>query len=125
MKTLPNGLRVFNSTPHTIRFWSPEWAEPVEVEPDAIVSAEVEEKSIDLVGVPGIAFVTPKFTATTEGRDVITQAYQEGAGLIVGSIIAAQAYPGLVVGMTPCEGYERVHPSEKRMRPDKFTVFAA
>ena len=42
---------------------------------------------------------------------------------IVGSIIAAQAYPGDVVGMTPAPGYERVAPNEKRMSLDKFTVF--
>jgi hypothetical protein len=43
--------------------------------------------------------------------------------VVVGSIIAAQAYPGLVVAMTPAPGYERKPPTEKRMRPDKFTVF--
>jgi hypothetical protein len=43
--------------------------------------------------------------------------------MIVGSIIAAQAYPGSIKAMIPCEGYERVPPTEKRMRPDKFTVY--
>lgn len=42
---------------------------------------------------------------------------------IVGSIIAAQAYPGEVVAMTPAPGYERVAPAEKRMNPHKFTIF--
>jgi len=41
----------------------------------------------------------------------------------VGSIIAAQAYPGQVVAMTPTPGYERVPPAEKRMNPDKFNIF--
>jgi hypothetical protein len=43
--------------------------------------------------------------------------------IIVGSIIAAEAYPGEVVAMCPVPGYERVAPSEKRMRCDKFTIF--
>lgn len=42
---------------------------------------------------------------------------------VVGSIIAAQAYPGRVVAMTPVPGFERVSPAEKRMRCDKFTTF--
>lgn len=45
--------------------------------------------------------------------------------VILGSIIAAQAYPGDVVAMVPVPGYERVAPPEKRMRCDKFTVFSA
>jgi len=42
--------------------------------------------------------------------------------LLIGSIIAAQSYPG-VLAMVPAPGYERVPPAEKRMRPDKFTIF--
>ena len=45
--------------------------------------------------------------------------------MVVGSIIAAQAYPGLVVAMVPAPGYERRPPAEKRMRPDKFTIYPA
>ena len=43
--------------------------------------------------------------------------------LIIGSIVAAQAYPGQVVAMTPAPGYERVPVDQKRMNPDKFTIF--
>ena len=40
-----------------------------------------------------------------------------------GLIIAAQAYPGRVLGMCPAPGYERVAPAEKRMTAQKFTVY--
>ena len=43
--------------------------------------------------------------------------------VIVGSLIAAQAYKGRVVAMVAAAGFERVPPAEKRMRDDKFTVF--
>jgi hypothetical protein len=43
--------------------------------------------------------------------------------IIVGSIIAAKAYPGKVVGMCPVPGYEKMTPSEKIMRCDKFIIF--
>lgn len=42
---------------------------------------------------------------------------------IIGSIIAAKAFPGVVFGMTPAKGFERVAPAEKRMNPSKFTTF--
>lgn len=128
MKTLPNGLVVFNATPHVIRFWDPGWDYPVEVEPDTVVNAEVSEVAVGSGGFPG--FVRTEFRPTPEGWAILEQAAAAGA-VIVGSIIAAQAYPwsrpgnfGLYVcAMTPAPGYERVPPAEKRMRPDKFTVY--
>lgn len=75
-------------------------------------------------------FVETVFVGTPEGTKIlidIEKAYKEtGCAdrlVIVGSIIAAQAYPIHVVGMCPIPGYERVAPSEKRICCDKFTVF--
>jgi len=130
MKTLPSGVTVFNATPHPIRFWEEGWDAPIEVGVDAIISASVEEMEMDEVEVVldksrayGVRYVSTKFSPTDEGWDILEQAFQDGADVIVGSIVAAQAYPGWVVAMTPAPGYERVPPAEKRMRPDKFTIF--
>ena len=66
-----------------------------------------------------------KFTGNDEGRAIIAAMKAANPdAVIVGSIIAAQAYPGEVVAMTPLPGYERVAPAEKRMNPHKFTTFA-
>jgi len=124
MKTLPNGVMVFNATPHTIRFWSPNWEEPVEVETDQVISASVREVQVYLADKPeDIDLVCPTFDGTAEGRQIAVNALANGAHFVVGSFIAAQAYPDLVVAMVAAEGYERVPPAEKRMRPDKFTTF--
>lgn len=125
MKTLPNGITVFNATPHSITFWDGEWATPIVVPSDAVVSAAVSEKPCNAAGwvTRGIEFVTPAFKRTAAGQVTVKAAYQAGADLIIGSIIAAQAYPGQVVAMVPAPGYERVPPAEKRMRPDKFTMY--
>lgn len=130
MKTLPSGLTIFNATPHVIRFWREEWPEPVEVEPDQAINARLIEGRFDqFVNTPfGVlrnhaVFVTMKPQPTAEGHDIAVKAYIDDADLVVGSIIAAQAYPGLVAAMIPAPDYERVAPSEKRMRPDKFTVY--
>lgn len=88
MKTLPNGVTVFNGAPHQITFWKPGWKDVVNVESD--------------------------------GDKIVAEALDE-ADVIVGSIIAAQAYPGVVFGGVAAPGYERV--AEKRILPDKFVVF--
>ena len=124
MKTLPNGLTIFNATPHAIRFWDPSWLEPIEVEPDEVINAAPVERPGDS---PPKArklaeFVRTVFVGSPKGREVLSHA-RLWADVVVGSIIAAQAYPGEVVAMVPCEGYERVPPDQKRMRPDKFTVY--
>jgi len=43
--------------------------------------------------------------------------------IFIGSIVAAQAFPGKVVAMVPVPGYERVPRNEKLVRSDKFSIF--
>ena len=136
MKVLPNGLRVFNATPHVVRFWSAEWPEPVEVESDQVISAGVQEVCVGGVGYQNVyddfkaigrepiaSLVTTEFIPTEEGRNILASIECDNRTVVVGSIIAAQAYPGEVVAMTPAPGYERVPPAEKRMNPHKFVVY--
>lgn len=123
MKTLPNGITIWNATPHPIRFWKEGWDTPVEVETDEVISATISEETVSSKGLPNVEFVTTEFLPQDGGWHLIEEAYEMGADLIVGSIIAAQAYPGDVVAMTPSPGYERVPPNKKRMNPDKFTTF--
>lgn len=107
METLPNSITVFNSTPHTLTFWSEEWDAPVEVAPDEIVNARPIEQPIG--GDNGrLQLVATRFVGDDSGRAVIARAKEAGADVIVGSIIAAQAYPGEVVACVPAPGYERV-----------------
>lgn len=127
MKVLPNGVKVFNSTPHPVTFWRDDWAEVVTVEKDELISATAQEITAGCyqpLAAPdweNIWFVRTEFVGNEAGRDVIRRAKAAGAEVIVGSIIAAQAYPGDVVAMVPAPGYERMPPDQKRMMPDKFT----
>lgn len=116
-----DGVMVFNTTPHQITFGVGE--DTVEVPTSALVNATASEEVVASEG--GVEFVRTKFTGNEEGHALIA-AMREACpkAVIVGSIIAAQAYPGEVVGMTPLPGYERVAPAEKRMNPHKFTTFA-
>jgi hypothetical protein len=120
VKELPNGVTIFNATPHVLRFWDPSWAEPVEVEPDEVINARVDERVVDIREC--VTIVRTEFISDDQGVTIAIGALERGADVVVGSMIAARAYPGLVMGMVPAEGFERVPPAEKRMRPDKFTL---
>lgn len=118
------GKVVCNVTPHDINF-DVDGTVVAVPKSGVILNAKPEEIQVsdDLV--------ETRFVGTDEGRALIdeikaTHAASEDAELplrIVGSIIAAQAYPGKVVAMTPAPGFERVAPAEKRMNPRKFTIY--
>lgn len=119
-----NGVCVLNTTPHPITMQDME-GELVTVPTSVLINAKAEEQQVSDL------FVKTVFVGTPEGHETIRDIRGTFVGsgctdtlVIVGSIIAAQAYPGDVVGITPVPGYERVAPAEKRMRCDKFTTFA-
>lgn len=116
-----DGVEIINVTPHTITFGVGEGT--VEVPSHVIINAAAVEQHVKKEG--GVEFVNTTFLANDKNRDiVIGLTKQFPNAVIVGSIIAAQAFPGKVVAMTPCPGFERVPPAEKRMNPHKFTTFA-
>lgn len=129
MKKLPNGVVVFNSTPHAIAFWREGWSDVITVESDEVINAVVKEApygSFQPKSAPdceNVWLVQTEFIGNEVGHEIIHRAREAGAEIIVGSIIAAQAYPGDVVAMTPAPGFERLPPAEKRMNPDKFTTY--
>lgn len=115
-----DGVLLVNTTPHSITF--EENGVPVSVPCATILNAKAVEESAGEFG--GVSLVKTAFVGTPEGENLIQKIRKEAPNaVIVGSIIAAQAYPGKVFAMTPMPGYERVAPSEKRMNPHKFTTF--
>lgn len=118
-----NDVTVVNCTPHPIRF-KDITGEIVAInnDPEYLINARVEEETVEE---DGVIFSRPTFVPTPEGTAIIDRIRQEfpDGCVIIGSIIAAQAYPGQVCGMTPIPGHERVAPAEKLMRVDKFTRY--
>lgn len=120
-----NGVVVYNATPHPVTIQDMD-GELVSVQPGTKIDASAIEVPASNL------FVTTKFVGTEEGEATIASIHTEFEALygnkgialvIIGSIIAAQAYPERVFGMRPVPGHERVASAEKRMRCDKFTVF--
>ena len=72
----------------------------------------------------GAELVRTTFVGNDEGWEFINSVRAKNPNaIILGSVIAAQAYPGQVFAMVPCKGFERVPPAEKLMQAEKFIVF--
>ena len=119
-----NNVVVVNTTPHPVSMQDMDGT-LITVPPSVLINAKAEERKVSDL------FIRTEFVGTDEGKINIAdikadfaRQFHNGTLVIIGSIIAAQAYPGEVAAMTPVEGYERVAPDQKRMRCDKFTTFA-
>jgi len=115
--------KIINVTPHPIRFQNVD-GEVYEVEPSGVlINARPVEEAAGTH--PSSAeLVRTRFEADPTSVKELDRLERENPGaIIVGSIIAAQAFPGRVFAMVPVPGFERVPPAEKRMRDDKFTTF--
>lgn len=120
-----NAVRYINTAPHAVTLQSPE-GEVISVPAcGTILSATPQERSVP-ASIPGVDLVHAWFEGSPHGRDFLAQLEAKFHGepvIVIGSIIAAQAYPGQVMAMVPVPGFERVAPPDKRMRTDKFTIF--
>ncbi len=122
MKILPNGVLIYNATPHDITFYDDSWRYCVVVESDSIINAVPKEEIVKLEN--NITYVKTIFLADTEIEDKLSQIKISNSNvIIIGSIIAAQAYPKYVVSMIPHPDFIRVAPKDKRMLPNKFNTF--
>lgn len=116
-----NGVKVINVCPHELNF--EDNGEVVTVSESGIkINAKIENKLLKEKN--GVRFYKSTPIVDEESLEILEELESHFPDtLIVGSVLAAQAYPGKVVGMVPVLGYERVAPSEKRMRTDAFIVF--
>lgn len=115
-------MTIVNTTPHDIRFQAADGS-LYTVEPCGLkISAQPE--TVPAFTRNGTEFIRTNFVGTDEGMSQIKQLEEDNPDcVIVGSIIAAQAYPSRVFGLVAVPGYERVPPSEKRYLANKFVTF--
>lgn len=115
--------KIVNTTPHLIRMQSAE-GDVYEVAPCGVI---INAKATDVAAgkhSSGAELVKVMFEADEANITKLEELERNNPGaVIIGSMIAAQAFPGRVMAMIAAAGFERVPPDQKRMRDDKFTVF--
>lgn len=116
-------MKIINVTPHALNFRNADETEFV-VDPSGVVINATPTDEPAGTHASGAELVRVKFTANDDAIAALDKLEADNPGaVIVGSMIAAQAFPGRVVGMVAAVGFERKPPAEKRMNPLKFTTF--
>lgn len=114
---------MINVTKHPIRFQSAT-GEVYEVAPSGVVIDAWFEEYAVRIHPSGATLVRAEIVPTPAAKGELARLEKNHPGeLIVGSLIAAQAFPGRVVALVAVQGFERVSADQKRMRDDKFTIF--
>ena len=116
-------MNIVNVTPHPLNFLSSDGSE-FEVAPSGVILNAVPEAEPAGNHPSGVELVRTRFIASPESELELQKLENDNPGsVVVGSMLAAQAFPGRVLAVTPVPGYERRPPAEKRMNPERFTVF--
>ena len=114
---IPEGI--INVSPHDMNFLDSNGKEVV-IASTCILNASAIEKVIKEKD--GITYVTPEFVPQKHLLPVLKELKAKGFK-VCGSLIAAQAYKGLVLALTPAKGYERAKWDQKKMALTKFTIY--
>lgn len=115
------GRTYINTTPHPIVLCYN--SEEILVPPSGIlINARIEE--VPAWEKDGVELVHTRFIPEASSSNSLAELERAfPRGFILGSIIAAQAFPSRVLALVPVPGFERVPIAEKKMRADKFIVF--
>ena len=121
---LPNDTVIFNATPHPLNFWDSETAKVTVARPDTVINTRPVESIEGCWN--GIDFVNVTYNPEEKGLKLIDSIRLEYPDIIiVGSVLAAMAYPGEIVASIPIKGKDRLRSktSSRRVCQDRFTIF--
>lgn len=124
--TLPNGIQIFNATPHDLIFSDYSWEERDIIVPSEGFPINAFAHNVEVGTVGPATLVTLNFTSREDGLEIIKLVREKYPNaLIVGSVIAAQAYPEEVVAPIPRYRGDRggKRSMQPLMKPDRFTIF--
>jgi len=117
------GNTYINTTPHSITLKSILTEEEFTLPASGVLINSKPEESV-VGGNGSIKFVQTTFTSNHEDYvklNILNDMFP--CAIVIGSIIAAQAYPKRVYGLIPYPGLERVPVDQKKMQAEKFTIF--
>ena len=114
---------IVNVTPHVLNFRNEDGTEFEVPSSGVLVNATAVDEPAGFHS-SGAELVRVRFVANADSVEAINKLETENPNaVIVGSMFAAQAFPGRVFAVIAAPGFERRPSAEKRMRPDKFTTF--
>ena len=118
------GVKFINLTPHPITFSRASDGAVYEIPASGqVLHAEFRNEPAG-THASGVALVTPRLVPAPGSLELLARIEAENpGGVIVGSLIAAQTFPGRVVALISAAGFERLPAAQKRMRDDLFTIF--
>lgn len=118
------GVKVVNTTPHAIRLTDDDLALDISVQPSGVlINAKADTAEVHS-SIDGVCYQMTKFIADNDTLEALKEfKLLHPDVVIIGSLIAAQAYAGIVVAMVAHPTLMRVPPQEKRMLFNKFTVY--
>ena len=114
-----NGVKLCNTTPHPATFGDESGV--FGSVPTSGLTASATAKASPAGEFGGASLQRTSFEGNPENEAVL-KALKANGILAFGSIIAMNAYPGLIYGLVPVKGFERVPPQEKRMQVKQFNV---
>lgn len=118
---LPNGVEVFNATAHELVFFHDNWIKPVTVQSEKPIYAQSQSHEVGRG--KGYVLVNMNFVEKEEERELIERIKQQYPGVvIIGSAIAALAYPGDIVCTLPYRA-DRMVKNERYVKANRFTVY--
>lgn len=119
----PNDIKIVNATAHAINFQKRS-GRIYKVEPCGVILSAMMVEEIEGEHESGPQLISSKFVPTVEGEKDLSRLERENPGkIIVGSIIAAQTYPGRVFSLVMVPGCERVPAPYKRAWDYKFATW--
>ena len=130
MKSLVNGIttiagvKVVNTTPHAVTMCNADLSVIATVDPcGSLINATAVATPVDS-NISGVKYQKTGFNADPDTMKVLQDfkdCYPDV--VIIGSLIAAQAYPGIVAAMVAHPDFMRVAPQDKKMLIDTYTIY--
>ncbi len=121
---LPNDTMIFNATPHPLNFWDMSTNKVIVARPDSVINTRPVEHVVERW--KGVEFVNVIYNPEEKGLNLIDSIRREYKDIIiVGSVLAAMAYPGEVVASVPLKGPDRLRSKtySRRVCLNRFTIF--
>ena len=116
------GLKIVNCTPHSVRFLHEPTGEEVIIPPCGLTLLADGQRRV-VIDDALCSVVKTEYVPSETGEEELAWLSRNTDGVIVGSIVSAQAWPGVVYSLVVVGGQERLPPAERQYSATTFNTF--